>query len=60
VHDVAGRLVATLFDGVAEAGPHSVAWDGDDANGRLAPSGVYQCTLRTESGRQTRNLVLSR
>jgi hypothetical protein len=59
VYDVAGRLVATLFDGLAEAGPNAVTWDGHYADGRVAPSGVYQCTLHTESGRQTRNLVLS-
>jgi hypothetical protein len=60
VHDVSGRLVATLFEGVTEAGPHAVTWDGRLADGRLAPSGVYQCTLRTEAGLRTRRLVLSR
>ena len=59
VYDAAGRLVAKLFDGPAEAGPHAVTWDGRTSDGRLAPSGVYSCTLRTDSGRQTRNLVLS-
>jgi hypothetical protein len=60
IHDIAGRLVATLFDGVAEAGPHAVTWDGRDARGHIAPSGVYRCTLRTAEGRRTRNLVLNR
>jgi hypothetical protein len=60
VYDVTGRLIATLFDGVAEAGPHAVTWDGRSADGRLAPSGVYQCTLRTAGGQRTRSLVLSR
>lgn len=60
VYDVTGRLIATLFDGVAEPGPHAVTWDGRFADGRLAPSGVYQCTLRTAGGQRTRNLVLNR
>ncbi len=60
VFDIAGRRVATLFDGVAEAGPHSATWDGRAADGRLAASGVYQCVLRTDAGVQTRKLVLSR
>jgi hypothetical protein len=60
VYDAMGRLVATLFDGVAEAGPHAVSWDGRFGDGRLAPSGVYQYTLWTAAGRQTRSVVLSR
>jgi flagellar hook capping protein FlgD len=59
VHDAAGRLVTTLFSGPAEAGPHAVTWNGRYGDGRRAPNGVYSCTLRTDSGRQTRNLVLS-
>jgi hypothetical protein len=60
VFDITGRRVATLFDGVADAGPHAVSWDGRFADGRLAPSGVYQCVLQTGAERQARKLVLSR
>jgi hypothetical protein len=60
VYDITGRLVATLFDGVAEPGSHAVTWDGRLADGRLAPSGVYACRLRTGGVERTRNLVLSR
>jgi hypothetical protein len=60
VYDVTGRHVATLFDGVAEAGPHAATWDGRFADGREAPSGVYRCRLRTDEGVQTRSIVLSR
>ena len=41
VFDVAGRQVATLFDGSAAAGLLSVRWDGRDARGHVAGSGVY-------------------
>ncbi len=60
VYDVAGRLVATLFDGETEAGAHSVTWDGRMSDGGLAPAGVYHGVLRTAAGRVTRNLVLAR
>jgi hypothetical protein len=37
VYDVSGRLVTTLLDGPAVAGPHRIAWDiagaGDVASG---------------------------
>jgi hypothetical protein len=60
VYDLAGRRVTTLFDGIATAGPHTLVWDGRRADGRTAPNGVYQYTLRTAAGRRTRSLVLHR
>ncbi len=60
VYDVAGRRVATLFHGEAEAGPHSVVWDGRLADGRVAPAGVYRAVLGTAAGRVTRSMVLAR
>lgn len=50
VVDAAGREVATLLRGALEAGRHAVEWDGLDAAGRAAPSGVY--LVRVEGGRQ--------
>ena len=38
-YDIAGRLVTTLSDGQATAGPHRVTWD-SAAAGNVA-SGVY-------------------
>jgi bacillolysin len=59
VHDGRGRLVRTLADGVQGAGRHIVRWQGCDAEGRPAPSGVYFCVMRSEDGfRATRKLIL--
>jgi len=55
VHDLAGRQVATLFQGMAERGTHEVRFDGS-----ALPSGLYLYTLTTDTGRQTRKLVLSK
>jgi len=41
IYTTAGQLVRTLVDGEVAAGPHEVAWDGRDASGREASSGVY-------------------
>jgi hypothetical protein len=60
IYDVGGRRVAKLFDGPAEAGRHVVSWNGRTADGRPAPTGVYQCVLNTATGRQARSIVLSR
>jgi len=47
IFDVAGRLVRTLADRNFAAGEHSLTWDGRDATGGMAQSGVY--FLRAES-----------
>lgn len=60
VFDVAGRHVATLFRGAAEAGPHVASWDGRLEDGPSAPAGVYRAVLRTERSRVTRSVVLAR
>ncbi len=48
VHDVSGRVVTSLIDGWMNAGEHTVVWNGRDATGRRAASGVY--FARLESG----------
>ncbi|HPF36790.1 MAG TPA: FlgD immunoglobulin-like domain containing protein, partial [Candidatus Krumholzibacteria bacterium] len=41
VHDAAGRLVRVLSEELRAAGSHAVRWDGRDAAGMPAASGVY-------------------
>ena len=49
IHDLAGRLVATLLERDLAAGRHTVEWNGRAADGRAVASGVY--FLCVESGR---------
>jgi len=48
--DVAGRRLATLVDGLREAGDHQMVWNGRDDSGRRAASGLY--FVRLEVGEQ--------
>ena len=41
VYNAAGRVVRTLVDSHAEAGPHKAVWDGTTDTGQRAASGVY-------------------
>jgi hypothetical protein len=41
VYDVRGRLVRVLVDGPMPAGVQRARWDGRDASGRTAASGIY-------------------
>jgi hypothetical protein len=53
VYDLAGHAVATLVDGMVEAGSHSVVFDGS----QLA-SGVYFYTLQSGASVQSQKMVL--
>jgi hypothetical protein len=54
---VDGRRVARLFDGSLSAGPHAFRWDGRDAAGARAPSGLYFVRLQSAAGSVSRRLV---
>lgn len=57
VYDVAGRRVATLFDGMAPAGPLKLQWDGRNGSGEMASSGIYWIRAEAAGGSFTRRLV---
>ncbi len=54
IHDVQGRRVATLLDGVAlAAGAHALEW-----RAVALPPGVYAVRLATPGGTTTRRAVI--
>jgi hypothetical protein len=58
VFDVEGRLVATLRDGSAEAGSHSVGWNARTPDGRRVAPGLYFCRLHAGLSRESVKLIL--
>lgn len=60
VHDVRGRLVATLDHGQRGSGLHTVGWNGKDAGGVKVSAGVYYYRLEAGNAVLTRKLVLIR
>jgi hypothetical protein len=58
VYNVSGRLVRTLVDGVAPAGPNRVDWDGCDGRGKALSSGIYFYSLDDGSRTITRKGIL--
>lgn len=60
IYDAAGRLVRTLHDGPASAGPGAVDWNGRDDAGRPAATGIYFYRLETGDKALTRKLMLVR
>ena len=60
VFDAAGRRVATLVDGVREAGDHEVVWNGTGTERESVASGVYLYRLTAGKKTLTRKAVLLR
>jgi hypothetical protein len=61
IYDVSGRLVRALVDEALAAGEHAVVWDGLDAGGRQAESGVYWMQMETHDGyRSCKNIITLR
>jgi flagellar hook assembly protein FlgD len=60
VYDVRGNLVRTLLDETARAGRNEVPWDGRDASGRTAASGVYLYQLVTPEGNHSGRMLLTK
>ena len=58
VFNVLGQRVATLVDGQQGAGSYVARWDGTDAAGGAAASGVYFYRLTVASAHQTGKMVL--
>ena len=57
IHDVQGRMVATLLDDHVRAGLRSVEWKGMDNTGRSVASGVYLARLRIGQEVRTQRIV---
>jgi polyhydroxybutyrate depolymerase len=60
VLDAAGRNVRTLLNGVHAAGTYRVVWDGRDASGKPAPSGLYACRMVAPGSADVRKMLLVR
>ncbi len=60
IFDVNGRLIRTVFSGVAPEGVNVIHWDGTDANQRPVASGVYFYRLRANGDDLAKKLVVVR
>jgi hypothetical protein len=58
IFNVLGQLVAAMVDETKPAGTYSVIWNGADACGNPAASGVYTYRIRAGNNIDTRKMVL--
>jgi hypothetical protein len=60
VHDLAGRLVASVVDGVESSGPHSVTWDAHPLRSLGAAGGVFFARVTMGAVVRSRTLIFVR
>ena len=60
IFDVSGRLLRTVYSGVAAAGEHAVDWDGRTDSGAAVHNGVYPYRLQVAGKIWTQKLSVSR
>ncbi len=58
IYDLQGRLVKSVFDGIASEGENEGVWDGKDRSGRRVASGVYFYRLRALDQTFVKKLVV--
>jgi flagellar hook assembly protein FlgD len=58
IFNIEGRFVTTVLRGIQNEGTTEVKWDGTDAVGNPAASGVYFCRLQTGKLNVTKKMVL--
>lgn len=59
VFDARGRRVATLLDGIADAGHSELSWNATDDSGRKLSSGIYFARLISDHEKSVLKLVLA-
>lgn len=60
IHDLQGRLLRVLHQGVARPGENEVRWDRRDARGHTVPAGVYYYRLESAGVDRVAKLVVVR
>ena len=58
IYDVLGREITTLMSGQQPAGTLQVKWDGRDAHGLTAPTGIYFVKMSAEGFSDSRKIML--
>ena len=60
VYDIEGRLVKTIYEGIAQVGTNDAFWNGSDAAGTQVASGVYFYRLRAGGEDLSKKMVVVR
>lgn len=60
IYNLRGEQITQLLNDRKSAGLYEIQWNGCDRNGKLVPSGVYFCLLKTETQIQSKKVLFIR
>jgi hypothetical protein len=60
IHDLNGRLVKTLFQGLSAAGTHDETWNGTDEDGLAVNTGIYLVRILAGKNSASRRIAVVR
>jgi flagellar hook assembly protein FlgD len=60
IHNAAGEVIRSYFDGVFLPGVTKYTWDGTNRNGERVAPGVYFVSLKAKEIRRTRTIAVTR
>ncbi len=58
IYDILGRQITTLLSGQQAAGYHNLEWDGRDARGLSAPTGIYFIRMAAGEFKDAKKIML--
>jgi len=60
IYSLQGVLLRSWQFSALDAGDHFLVWDGKDGHGRLLPSGIYSCRMKTNDYQGSLKMILFR
>ena len=58
IYDLAGKLVASMNEGIQEPGQYKIIWSATDRSGKKLSGGVYIYQIKTEKFVKSRKMLL--
>ncbi len=58
IFNIKGQRVKTLYTGFAEAGKHTMTWNGEDENNKPVASGIYFYKLKSSEFEKVKKMLL--
>jgi hypothetical protein len=58
IYNIMGQKIRNLSEGFRPAGTVTISWDGKDSGGNQVSSGIYFCSIQTETKQQTVKMTM--
>ena len=60
IHDITGKKIKTIMDGIQKAGYHNYIWNSKNDMGQNVSNGIYFYSIETQLEQKTKKMILVR